>query len=126
MKQQYEVRAIRSSNWWALDVPEVRGVHSQVRRLDQAEPMIREALAMGLEVAEDSFDVTIVPDLDDVLSKRTRLANERRDAAAHARDEATDATRKAVFACFERGLSARDAAMLLGVSFQYAAKLAKS
>lgn len=39
------------------------GAYSQARRLDQADEEIRDAIALLLDVPEDSFDVTIEPDL---------------------------------------------------------------
>ncbi|MDG6109624.1 type II toxin-antitoxin system HicB family antitoxin [Dactylosporangium aurantiacum] len=60
----------RSGDWWAVTVPEVKGIHSQVRRLAEAETMAREAIALFLDVASDSFAVTVrpeVPDAEDVL-----------------------------------------------------------
>lgn len=49
----------RSGSWWAVSVPELRGVHTQARRLDQAETMAREAIALLLEFPEDSFTVVV-------------------------------------------------------------------
>lgn len=46
----YRVRAVRSGGWWAITVPELPGVFSQARRLDQVEPMAREAIAFLLDV----------------------------------------------------------------------------
>ncbi len=46
----YRVRAVRSGSWWAITVPELPGVFSQARRLDQVEAMAREAIAMMLDV----------------------------------------------------------------------------
>ena len=40
-------------------VPEVRGVFTQVRRLDQVEAMVRDALALFLEIPEDSIGVRL-------------------------------------------------------------------
>ncbi|MEV0129016.1 type II toxin-antitoxin system HicB family antitoxin [Dactylosporangium sp. NPDC050688] len=60
----------RSGDWWAVTVPEVKGIHSQVRRLVEAEAMAREAIALFLDVAPDSFTVTVrpeVPDVEEVL-----------------------------------------------------------
>src|SRR5690242_11280287 len=35
VKKTYTVLARRSGGWWAISVPELKGVHSQARRLDQ-------------------------------------------------------------------------------------------
>lgn len=39
----------RSGRWWAISVPELKGVHTQARRLDQAEAMAGEAVALMLD-----------------------------------------------------------------------------
>jgi hypothetical protein len=60
--QRYRVKARRNGEWWALIVPGVPGAFTEVRRLDQAQPTIREVISRLLEVPQDSFDVEIVPD----------------------------------------------------------------
>ena len=47
--KNYRVTARRSGEWWALDVPELPGVHSQTKRLEQAEAEISEAIALMLD-----------------------------------------------------------------------------
>lgn len=56
---RYEVIARRSGDQWALQVPFVPGAHSQCERLDQAASKIIEAIAMVLDVPDDSFEVEI-------------------------------------------------------------------
>ncbi|HEX6499003.1 MAG TPA: type II toxin-antitoxin system HicB family antitoxin [Micromonosporaceae bacterium] len=58
----------RSGNWWAITVPQIKGVHTQTRRLDQAEHMAREAIALMLNVAPDSFDVEVRPEVPDEVT----------------------------------------------------------
>jgi predicted RNase H-like HicB family nuclease len=40
----------RSGSWWAIGVRELKGVHTQARRLDQVAAMAREAIALMLDV----------------------------------------------------------------------------
>lgn len=54
---RYTAVCRRAGDWWAIAVPEINGVHTQARRLDQVEHMAREAIALMLDVAPDSFDV---------------------------------------------------------------------
>ena len=49
----YQVRAVRSGNWWAITVPELPGVFAQAKRRDQVEAMAREAIAMMLDIDTD-------------------------------------------------------------------------
>lgn len=55
----YTARAERSGKWWAIEVPEIPGVFTQVKRLDQVEEMARDAIALMLEVPADSFDTEV-------------------------------------------------------------------
>jgi len=45
--------------WWAIDVPDVLGVFTRVRKDDLIEPMAREAIGLALHVPQDSFDVAV-------------------------------------------------------------------
>jgi predicted RNase H-like HicB family nuclease len=55
----YRVEARRVGGWWALEVPELPGVFSQVRRLDAAEEAAREAIALMLGVDADTVSVDV-------------------------------------------------------------------
>jgi predicted RNase H-like HicB family nuclease len=59
----YTARAIRSGDWWAIEIDEIDGVHTQARRLDQVEAMARDAIALMLDVAPGSFDIDVRPEL---------------------------------------------------------------
>ena len=60
-RKTYTARCQRSGDWWAISVPDLRGVHTQARRLEKAEAMVRDAIALFLDVPSDSFDVRIEP-----------------------------------------------------------------
>ncbi len=123
MRQTHEVRAIRSGRWWALEATQIPRARSQARRLDQAEPMIREAIAMVLDIDPGSFDVEIHPVLDPDLDQLVTVVANARDTAAAARAAATDALRQLVETASSEGYTVRDIAEIAGVSHQYAAKL---
>ena len=120
----FAVRAQRSGRWWALDVPELSGVFSQVRRLDQAEAMARDAIAAMLDLDPASFDVEIAPSfapdvkalLDSVCRARQALDEAQRTAAAAVQHAATVLTH-------EDGFSMRDAGRALGISHQRVAQI---
>lgn len=59
VRPSYTARCVRSGKWWAIEVPEVRGAHSQARRLDQVEAQARDAVALLLDVPPDSFDMDV-------------------------------------------------------------------
>jgi predicted RNase H-like HicB family nuclease len=120
MKPNYLVRAVRSGRWWSIEVPELRGVFSQARRLNQVEFMAREAIALMLNVPEDSFDITVEPDLDSLGGVREAIeaALRERERASAAQDAASTAMRHAVSEVRASGYTSRDAGLLLGVSNQ--------
>lgn len=124
--KRYTVRARRVGKWWALDVEGVAGAHTQVRRVDQAEGMAREAIAGVLEVAADSFEVIVAPVVPAAVRALVDEATEARSQAAQAQDAAAQLTRRAAERLVEEGLTVRDAGVLLGVSHQRIAQLVRS
>jgi hypothetical protein len=123
--KQYTVHARRVGKWWALDADGVAGAHSQVRRIDQAEGMAREAIAGVLDVAPDSFDVVVAPVVPAAVRALVDEATRARSEAAHAQDSAAQLTRRAAERLVEEGLTVRDAGVLLGVSHQRIAQLVR-
>jgi predicted RNase H-like HicB family nuclease len=123
----YTIEAVRSGKWWALSVPELPGIHSQVRRLDQAEAMIRDALALAYDIDPDTPRLcgpvpTINPELDDLLHQ----TREHRAQLVELRRETDELTRRLVREMSDAGLPVRDIAVTLDISFQRAAQLAKA
>ncbi len=118
-RPNYGVTAYRSGKWWALEVPRVRGALSQCRRLDQAEALIREAIAAVLDVRDDSFDISLDVQLPGDVRK---LVDGVADARAQ-QEVADQAARRAMQATARQlveghDFSTRDAGKLLGVSHQ--------
>lgn len=121
--KRYTVRAVRSGDWWALEVPEVPGLYSQVRRLGEAADMATDALALMLDVDPTTIDVDVVPVLSQDLTTRVERSRALLHQAEEIRDEAAAASREAARALVSSGLSQRDAAQVLGVSFQRVSQL---
>ena len=71
--RKFTVEARRSGTWWALSVPELRGVHSQAKRLDQACDEARDVIALMLDVSPEEIQV----DLDVVLPEEAKAVVER-------------------------------------------------
>lgn len=115
----YTVTATRDGNWWSLIATEVDGreVASQSRRLDQADAAIREAIALVLDVEQDSFDVDVVPTLDHttVSDETIELLDLRRELARLG-ERSRRLTPQAVAELRAAGLTVRDVAELLGVT----------
>jgi predicted RNase H-like HicB family nuclease len=49
----------RSDGWWAVEVPEVPGLFTQARTLDQVPAMVIDAVALMTGVPEASVIVTV-------------------------------------------------------------------
>jgi DNA-directed RNA polymerase specialized sigma subunit len=120
----YTARAQRDGKWWAISVKGLPGALSQVRRLDQAEAMAREVIALVLDVPEDSFDVVVAPELSE--EHRDALAELDRAKEQYAQSMAALAERQqkaTLLLVRDAGLTVRDAATVLGVSFQRVSQL---
>lgn len=117
---KYTARCVRSGGWWAISVPEIKGVFSQARRLDQVEGMAREAIALMLDVDPQSFDVDVQPDLPQEVTR----ARKARSALRKAEESAEEATVAAARALLAKGYTVRDAGALLGISPQRVSQLA--
>ena len=113
------------AGWWAVRIPELPGVLTQARRLDQVEEFAREAIDLAISVghaAKGKYSVQVyahVPGLDDDLAgvRAVRADAERVQA------EAAERTRVIARRLADRGLTVRDIGEALGVSYQRAAQL---
>lgn len=120
----YTVLARRSDDgWWALSCPQVRGAHSQVRRLDRAVEMARDAIGGVLDIDPSEvvveLQVRLPPGLKSPVRSIERSAASARAAAAKAAQAQVDAARSLV----DQGLTFRDAAVILGISHQRVGQL---
>jgi predicted RNase H-like HicB family nuclease len=59
----------RSGAWWAISVPDLKGLHTQVRRLADAEATARDAMALLLDVDRGSFAVVISPEVPEAAAQ---------------------------------------------------------
>lgn len=124
--QRYTAVCRRVGNWWAVDVAELRGVHTQARRLDQVEAMTREAIALTRDIAPDSFDVVVDARLDDDIARTVSAATDASRRARQAAEEASRLQRGAASALLGKyRLTVRDAGTLLQVSPQRVSQLTK-
>ena len=119
----HRVTTTREDGWWILEVPDIRGVFSQARRLDQAEAMARDAIAAMLDVAEDGFDVVVEPHLAGLAADDLAEALEARGSVEQAQTRARVATERAAQRLHGEGLPMRDIGRLLGISHQRVARL---
>jgi len=121
-RKTYQVTAQRDGDYWLLDVPAI-GRATQSRRLDQADDMVRDLIAIMTDKPEDSFDIDLVVDLD---PKLTRLISEvvvAKEEAARLQEAASAAQRQAIARLTRKGFTARDTGRLLGLTHQRVAQL---
>ncbi|MFK4362374.1 hypothetical protein [Rhodococcus sp. 27YEA6] len=118
--------AVRSGDWWSVDVPEVDGLFTQAKRLDQIAAMVADAGELLTDVPAAEFEVTLDYDFGDPAALReAEEVKERTAAALRAVEEASQRSRAVVHGLRERGLSARDVATILGISHQRVSQIDK-
>ncbi len=127
MSTTYRIEAVRSGDWWAITVPELDGVFSQAKRLDQVEANAREAIAMMLDIEPDEvgdLEVQVTPpatvaELLEALTISVADAEEASERVARIRREAAQALR-------DEGLPMRDVGELIGISHQRVSQILAS
>jgi len=117
----YQVIAKRWARGWELHIDGV-GV-TQSRTLGEAEGMVRDYVAATLDVPEDSFNVTITPQVGAGLDSAAEAVRQATRAAAEAARQAAEQTRTVARQLKDRGLSGRDIAAILKVSPQRVSQL---
>jgi len=126
-RKTYTARCQRSGDWWAISVPELRGVHTQARRLEKAEATVRDAIALFLDVPSDSFEVRIEPVLPrDLQGKVGRARKVRGQAEVLQREAAIASAQVAADLVHTAHLTVRDAGRVLGLSHQRITQLLKA
>lgn len=113
--------ATRSGGWWAVEVPELPGLFTQARRLDQVAEAVSDAARL---LSDTDVVVTVRPVLpDDLDSAVERVRKEAAEAEAASRRAAQDV--RALVSCLRmKGFSVRDVGTVLGVSPQRVSQLA--
>lgn len=125
MSEPMNVTAVaeRSGNWWAVEVPEIPGLFTQARRLDQVDGMVRDAARMlGREVGMVAVDPKLSEEdermIDELLAARRE--------ATEARAKASRLTAGAVDALRGQGMTVRDVADIIGITPQRVSALANA
>jgi hypothetical protein len=118
----YTARAQRVDGWWAISVDGLKGAHTQVRRLDQAEDAVRDLVGLILDIPTDSFEVNIDPEIEPPVRMAIKNFEKAQMEAAKAQ-VALSAKREAAAVVISEKLTVRDAGYLLGISHQRVAQL---
>jgi len=127
MSTTHTALATREGQWWTVAVPSVDGV-TQARRLTDVEQMVRELVAVSLDMplADVAVDVQVqrVGDVD----VEADLAAIRADRARAAELEraASDRARTLARALAAQHVPLRDIGAVMGVSHQRAHQLART
>lgn len=108
----YTALCERAGRWWTIRIPQVAGLTAQVRSLEQAEMMARQAIVRELGVAPESVLVEVIPEAPATVAN----ALQARHTARKALEEAVQATIQALDALAQEGHSFEDAAVMLGLS----------
>jgi hypothetical protein len=120
--KSFTATARRSQDWWALEVTGddlPHPAYTQSRRLDQADAMVRDLLALHFGISVDQTgDVTVVPILDPPLADEVSSTRRAREQAEKLRVDAVYLTRQTARHLKSQGLAQRDISILLGVSHQ--------
>ena len=113
--QKVTAIARRCDDWWAIEVPEIPGLFTQVRRLDQVAAMVKDAAAT-LNVKVNGVKVTPkLSEQDELMLQRMLDA---KSAAIKTQEEASILMRETVRILRNQGLTVRDVAELTGVTPQ--------
>lgn len=119
-------RAVRSGTWWAIEVPEVPGVFTQAKRLDQVAGVVADAVATMTGADAAAVEVQLVPAMRPEVQHDVDEAIRLRREAEEARASATEQLARVVDDVLREGLTVRDAALLLGISPQRVSQVART
>ena len=120
----YRVDVVRDEGWWIMHARIPRTIiYSQAKRVDDVEPMIRDAIAGVLDVDPESFAIELTFDLDSDVLDQVARAREVSLEAAEVQERASRESRAAVQALRNAGLTLKEAGYFLGVSPQRVAQL---
>ncbi|WGH20095.1 HicB-like antitoxin [Gordonia phage Tarzan] len=112
----------RSGDWWAIEVPEVPGLFTQARRLDQVVDTVRGAAAdLGVDIDDIVVDIKIID--TNVDHEAIALVREHLAALERMQRQVANESRHLATQLREQGLSVRDAGYLMGVSPQRVSQL---
>jgi predicted RNase H-like HicB family nuclease len=112
--------AQRSEGWWAIEVPEIPGLFTQTRRLDQVDKMVRDAAKM-LDYEIDEIDIR--PKLSEEDERMLKELLDARSEANEAQEKASHLTRQTIDVFRKKGMTVRDIAGMIGVTPQRVSSL---
>ncbi|MDP9091922.1 MAG: type II toxin-antitoxin system HicB family antitoxin [Actinomycetota bacterium] len=128
----YQVVVTRESDQWLADVRALPGAHTHSRSLAGLRRSVREVITLMGDYPDSAvtdpaeFGVEFAFDLPGDLGAEVTRARQARDRLAEIESEAIEATSTAARDLAASNVSLRDAAEMLGVSFQRVQQLVAS
>jgi predicted RNase H-like HicB family nuclease len=117
-----KANAERSGSWWVITVPEVPGLFTQVKHLNEVEDMVLDALAVLQPDKKEQPEIEVKPIVDnEEVEEVKRLQLERQLLAKKATSKSAAVVKKLK----NDGLTVRDIALILGCSAQTVSNLSK-
>src|SRR5215475_14529353 len=120
--RSFTATARRSQGWWALEVTGddlPHPAYTQARRLDQAEAVVRDLLALHFDITiGETGNIEVLPVLEAALADEISQTRSVRQKAEKLRVDAVYLTRQTAQHLKAQGLPQRDISILLGVSHQ--------
>lgn len=117
-------QATRSGSWWAVNVPEIDGLYTQAKRLDQIPAMVADAASLLTGLPETEFEIVVT--VGNLFATEISDYTTRAHDANKAVEKMAATSRKVVTTMRKDGLSVRDIATLLHLSPQRVSQLAKT
>jgi predicted RNase H-like HicB family nuclease len=103
---------------WTIELEEEERVHTWGKTIDQALARIREAAALWYQVDDDQIEIIFHPVLPKTMQRNVERSREYREQARNVSRQAVQQTQKAAAVLTESGITMRDAAAILGISYQ--------
>lgn len=115
----------REGRWWIITMPEI-DVVTQSRHLKDVPEIAAEAAALALDTTEESLTINSKVVIPNNIKDLWEESRSKEIAARRTAQDAGKLARRAVHELREQGLTQRDAAVVLGISYQRVAQLEKA
>ncbi|WP_448006333.1 antitoxin HicB [Agromyces bauzanensis] len=122
-RKSYDVTARKDGRWWFVQVPELDTV-GQARSAAEIDDVAREIIGLWLDVAPDTFDVTVSIEIPGEAREAWEESRAREAVARAENAMAAALARRAVRSLRADGLTFKDAGIVLGLSPQRVQQLA--
>ncbi len=114
----YTATARRSDGWWVIQCDQLPAAISQVRSLNTAAEIHREAIAFVAEVPDDQVSVTVRPEVDTDVRQQIEQVRALREQVRGMEAEAEAKWAAAASTLHERDWTYRDIGKALSISYQ--------